>query len=92
MSERPLYYILIKFNYEKYRARKYHALVDTGANLTVAKYNVLPPEMWKRKSRIIIMESARREIHMLTLEAKNVMVQIVNYEFKIQELNQYNEP
>ena len=38
------------------------------------------------------MESAGREIHMLELEAKNVMVQIRNYELKIQELNQYNEP
>ena len=39
MNNRRLFFILVKFNYQKYRSRKYHALVDTGENITVAKYN-----------------------------------------------------
>ena len=92
MNNRRLFFILVKFNYQKYRSRKYHALIDTGANLTVAKYNVLPPELWKRKQKMLRMESAGKEIHMIELESRNVNIQIGEYELVIQELNQYNEP
>lgn len=86
-----LYYILVKFNYEKYRSRKYHALVDTGANITTAKYNVLPPEFWKKVKNPLRMSTAGKEIHMLELEALNVPIQIGQYELKIERLYQFNE-
>ena len=86
-----LYYILIKFNYEKYRSRKYHAIIDTGANISVAKYNVLPPELWKKKPRPVPMASAGQEIYMIELEATNIDIQIGNYELKIPKINQFNE-
>ena len=76
MNNRRLFFILVKFNYQKYRSRKYHALIDTGANLTVAKYNVLPPELWKRKQKMLRMESAGKEIHMIELESRNAYLRV----------------
>ena len=41
---------------------------------------------------MLSMESAGREIHLIEMEAKNISIQIGEYELKIEELNQYNEP
>ena len=38
------------------------------------------------------MESAGREIYLIEIEAKNVNIQIGEYELVIYELNQYNKP
>ena len=58
------YYILVKFNYEKYQSKKYHAMIDTGTNITTAKYNILPSELWKR-DKPIRMSSVGKEIHII---------------------------
>lgn len=84
------YYILIKFNYEQYQARKYHAMVDTGSNISTAKNNVLPEEQWK-KDKPIRMTSAGKKVHLIQLSAQKVKIQIRDYELQIPRLYQFNE-
>ena len=84
------YYILVKFNYEKYQSRKYHAMVDTRANITTAKYNIVPSEIQKKES-LIRMSSAGKEVHLIELSTKQVLIQIGEYELRIPILYQYND-
>lgn len=82
--------ILVKFNYEKYQARKYHTMIDAGANISTTKYNVLPEEQMK-KGKSIRMTSAGKEVHLIQVTAQKVKVQIGDYELQIPQLFQFNE-
>lgn len=81
-------YMTIKMKIPGYMSRIYHGLFDTGANTSVCKKEVLPPELWKENGESILA-SFGAEKTITKYKAFNVKIMMSKEEFIIPSLHAY---